>query len=115
MGSLTSSHINCWPVFIHSFIHSFVHSFILEIFIANFQEITTQRHFQPSHEQCRRTSEGCKIWKGGPSARNAVHRGDQSMLMDPTPQKRPKAYPWAETWHRIWRGGKNISLNKFPE
>src|SRR6218665_1603874 len=35
----------------------------------------------------RRTSERCKIWKGGPSVRNAAQRGDHSMLMDPQPKR----------------------------
>src|SRR6218665_870822 len=60
-------------------------SFILETYIAPLQETTTQRRSQPSHGQKRRTSERCKIWKGGPSARNAAQRGDHSMLMDPQP------------------------------
>src|SRR6218665_966052 len=65
-----------------------LHSFILETYIAPLQEPTTQRRSQPSHGQKRRTSERCKIWKGGPSARNVAQRGDHSMLMDPQP-KRP--------------------------
>src|SRR6218665_1171243 len=68
----------------------FIHSFILETYIAPLQETTTQRHSPPGHGQKRRTSERCKIWKGGPSARNAAQRGDHSMLMDPQP-KRPFA------------------------
>src|SRR6218665_671331 len=52
------------------------HSFILETYIAPLQETTTQRRAQPSHGQKGRTSERCKIWKGGPSARNAAQRGD---------------------------------------
>src|SRR6218665_2752877 len=67
-----------------------IHSFILETYIAPLQETTTQRRSQPSHGQKRRTSERCKIWKGGPSARNAAQRGDHSMLMDPQ-SKRPFA------------------------
>src|SRR6218665_3994321 len=68
-----------------------IHSFILETYIAPLQETrpTTQRCSQPSHGQ-KRTSERCKIWKGGPSARNADQSGDHSMLMDPQP-KRPFA------------------------
>src|SRR6218665_2471358 len=69
---------------------TFIHSFILETYIAPRQETTTQRRPQPSHGQKRRTSERCKIWKGGPSARNAAQRGDHSMLMDPQ-SKRPFA------------------------
>src|SRR6218665_3577620 len=68
----------------------FIHSFIHETYIALLQETTTQRRSQPSHGQKRRTSERCKIWKGGPSGRNAAQRGDHSMLMDPQP-KRPFA------------------------
>src|SRR6218665_1744232 len=70
--------------------YEFIHSFILETYIAPLQETTTQRCSQPSHGQKRRTSERCKIWKGGPSARNAAQRGDHSMLMYPQP-KRPFA------------------------
>src|SRR6218665_2436431 len=66
---------------------SFIHSFILETYIAPLQETTTQRCSQPIHGQKRRTSERCKIWKGGPSARNATQRGDHSMLMDPQPKR----------------------------
>jgi len=68
----------------------FLHSFILETYIAPLQETTTQRRSQPSHGQKTRTSERCRIWKGGPSARNAAQRGDHSMLMDSQP-KRPFA------------------------
>src|SRR6218665_3964934 len=66
------------------------YSFILETYIAPFQETATQRRFQPSQGQRRRTSERCKLWKGGPSARNAAQRGDHSLLMDPQ-QKWPFA------------------------
>src|SRR6218665_3149991 len=69
---------------------SFIHSFILETYIATLQETTTQRRSQPSHGQKRRTSERCKILKGGSSARNVAKRGGHSMLMDPQP-KRPFA------------------------
>ena len=44
----------------------FIHSFILETYIAPLQDTTTQRSSHPSHGQRRRTSESCKIWKGGP-------------------------------------------------
>src|SRR6218665_3184833 len=57
----------------------FIHSFILETCIAPLPETTTQRRSQPSHGRKRRTSERCKIWKGGPSARNAAQRGDHSI------------------------------------
>src|SRR6218665_2343222 len=67
-----------------------IHSFILETYVAPLQETTTQRRSQPSHEQNTRTSERCKIWKSGPSARNTAQRGDHSMMMDPQP-KRPFA------------------------
>src|SRR6218665_28759 len=50
----------------------FINSFILETYMAPLQETTTQRRSQPSHGQ-KKTSERCKIWKGGPSARNAAH------------------------------------------
>jgi len=73
----------CAPVF-HWSIHSFIHSLIL----APLQETTTRRHSQLSCGQRRMTSEKCNIWKGGPSARKAVNKGDHSMLMDPQ-QKMP--------------------------
>src|SRR6218665_1017619 len=63
----------------------FIHSFILETYIVPLQETTTQGCSQPSHRQKRRTSERCKIWKGGPSAGNAAQRGVHSILMDPQP------------------------------
>src|SRR6218665_3103011 len=59
--------------YVRTHVHSFIHSFILETYIAPLQETTTQRRSQPSHGQ-KRTSERCKIWKGGPSARNAAQR-----------------------------------------
>ena len=71
---------------VHISMHQFIHSFILDTYITPLQEATTQRRSQPSHGQKRRTSERCKIWKGGPSARNAAQRGDHSMLMDPQPK-----------------------------
>src|SRR6218665_309854 len=64
----------------------FIHSFILETYIAPLQETTTQRCSQPSHGQRRRTSEICKILKGGPSKGTAAQREDHSMLMDPHPK-----------------------------
>src|SRR6218665_2837856 len=63
-------------------IHSFIHSG--DLYSAS-KKTTTQRRSQPSHGQKRRTSERFKIWKGVPSARNAAHRGDHSMLKDPQP------------------------------
>jgi len=58
-------------------------SFITETYIALLQDTTTQRRSQPSHSQRRRTWGRCKIWKGGPSARNVAQREDHSMLMGP--------------------------------
>ena len=51
------------------------------------QETTTQRRFQPSHGQRRRTSESCKIWNGGPSAKNAAQRGRSFHANGPTTEK----------------------------
>ena len=54
---------------LHTYIHTctLIHSVILETSIAPLQETTTERCSQPTQGQRRRTSERCKIWKGGPS------------------------------------------------
>lgn len=60
------------------------YSFIIpDICVGPLQVTSTQRCSQPSYSQRRRTSERRKIWKGGPSARNAARRANHSMLMDP--------------------------------
>src|SRR6218665_445887 len=56
------------------------------MYIAPRQETTTQRCSKPSHGQGR-TSERCKIWKGGPPEGTAATRGDHSMKMEPQPKK----------------------------
>jgi len=53
-----------------------INSFILQTYIAPPKETTTQICSKPSHSQRRRTSERCKIWKGGTSARIPAQRGD---------------------------------------
>src|SRR6218665_4018783 len=81
VGLLSVNNKNLWSWL------RFIHSFILETYIEPLRETTTQRRSQPSHEQKRRTSERCKILKGGSSARNAAQRRDHSMLMDAQPKK----------------------------
>src|SRR6218665_557879 len=46
---------------------------------------------QPSHRQ-KRTSERCKIWKDGPSERNAAQMEDHCMLMDPQLKRPPSPH-----------------------
>jgi len=71
---------------IHSFVHSFIHSFIHSGDLYSTSSRDYYSEALPDQPQTkRRTSERCKIWKGGPSARNAAQRGVHSMLMDPQP------------------------------
>jgi len=63
-------------IYVLYYIYLSIHTLILDTYIGPLPETTTQRRFQPSHGQRRMTSERCKIWKGGPSARNAAQRGD---------------------------------------
>src|SRR6218665_6347 len=59
-------------------LHSFIHSFWRLLLRGAPSPVTDKK----------RTSERCKIWKGGPSTRNAAQSGDHSKLTDPQP-KRP--------------------------
>src|SRR6218665_440782 len=68
---------------------SFIHSFILETYSASSRDYYSEA--LPAQPRTKKKDlERCKIWKGGPSARNAAQSGDHSMLMDPQP-KRPFA------------------------
>jgi len=59
----------------------------METYVTSLQETITQRRSQPSHGQRRKTSERCKVWKGGSPEGIAAQNGKNSMLMDPQPKK----------------------------
>src|SRR6218665_377491 len=64
-------------------IHSFIHSG--DLYSASSRDYYSEALPAQSRTK-RRTSERCKIWKGGPSARNAAQREDHFMLMDLQPK-----------------------------
>src|SRR6218665_2668446 len=72
----------------YSFIHSFIHSG--DLYSAYSRDYYSEALPAQSRTKKKDLRERCKIWKGGPSARNAAQTGDHSMLMDPQ-SKRPFA------------------------